>query len=469
MQSKPQIINPGLDWISIFLYLSLVFIGWLMVYSVYYSPKDTYNFLDLSTEMGRQTLWVLISLIAFVASLYLDWKFWNTFAIFFYAIGLLGLILVLIYGKEVNGAKAWLQIGGYSFQPVEFAKLGTILALSSYLSFHKGDLKNSRSIWISIGIFVLPMILILLQPDPGSALVFLSFFIILYKKGLNPSYYILAFILLAIFLLTLIYDSLTVLLIVSFVGYGIFLQGFGLNIRNILIFIATVITTFIIFKFLGIFFAFIPIAFALAICIFILVKNRTFGIMVLMLPAMALALGISYLTSFIFNQVLKPHQQERINVWLRPDKCDPRGSLYNLRQSKMAIGSGGLQGKGFLNGDMAKLKYVPEQDTDFIFSIIGEEQGFIGSIGIIFLFTLLVIRLIIIAERSRFEFIQVFVYGVAGFIFFHYFINIGMTMGVMPVIGIPLPFISRGGTSLLIFSIMVAIALRMDLARQRGS
>ena len=469
MRTKPQIVSTGFDWISLIVYFGLVIIGWLMVYSVNYTPEDSLSFLDLSTEMGKQTLWLGISIVAFIACLNIEWKFWNTFAIFFYAFGLLALIIVLIFGKEINGAKAWLHIGGYSFQPVEFAKFGTVMGLSSYLSFHKGDLKKARSIWISIAIFMGPVLLILLQPDLGSAIVFLSFFIILYKKGLNPAYYALAFILLAIFLLTLIYDSKTVLLIVSFIGYGVFLQSIGFNLRNIVVFVLTVITTVLLYNFTNIFWAYIPIGLALVISVFILVKNRVFSILGLMLPAMVFAVGISYLTSFIFDHVLKPHQQERINVWLRPEKCDPRGSLYNLLQSKMAIGSGGIEGKGFLEGDMTKLKYVPEQSTDFIFSTIGEEQGFIGSVGIIFLFTLLVIRLVIIAERTRFEFIQAFVYSVAGILFFHYFINIGMTIGVMPVIGIPLPFISRGGTSLLVFSVMVAIALRMDMARQRGT
>jgi len=203
--------------------------------------------------------------------------------------------------------------------------------------------------------------------------------------------------------------------------------------------------------------------------LFLLMKSRKFKIVGFVIPVLIFASAFSYTSSYVFDHFLRPHQQDRINVWLRPDKCDPRGSLYNIIQSKLAIGSGGFQGKGFLKGEMTKLDYVPEQSTDFIFTSIGEEQGFIGSLGVIILFTILLIRCIIIAERANLEFIRNYGYAVAGILFFHFTFNIGMTMGLLPVVGIPLPFISKGGSSLIAFSIMIAVLIKMDMARFRSN
>jgi rod shape determining protein RodA len=201
---------------------------------------------------------------------------------------------------------------------------------------------------------------------------------------------------------------------------------------------------------------------------FLAIKERQLRILTLILVSAFLTITLSYTTQYVFDNVLKPHQQERINIWLRPEKCDPRGPLYNLIQSKLAIGSGGFAGKGFLNGEMTKLNYVPEQSTDFIFSIVGEEQGFIGTASVIVLFVLLIIRSVVVAERAKLEFIRNYAYGIAGIFFVHTFVNIGMTMGLMPIIGIPLPLLSRGGTSLLIFSVMISVLIRMDASRYRS-
>lgn len=197
-------------------------------------------------------------------------------------------------------------------------------------------------------------------------------------------------------------------------------------------------------------------------------KEKNFKIIGLVIPLLTAMISFSYGTTYVFDKLLKPHQQDRINVWLRPDKCDPQGSLYNLIQSKMAIGSGGFQGKGFLKGEMTKLNYVPEQSTDFIFTTIGEEQGFIGVIGVVLLYTILLLRCIVIAERANLEFIRNYGYAVAGILFFHFFFNIGMTMGLLPVVGIPLPFLSKGGSSLIAFTLMIAVLIKMDMARLRS-
>jgi rod shape determining protein RodA len=198
-------------------------------------------------------------------------------------------------------------------------------------------------------------------------------------------------------------------------------------------------------------------------------KKGNYQLIILVFPLLLFGAGFSFGTSYVFDHVLKPHQQDRINVWLRPERCDPRGSLYNLIQSKLAIGSGGLAGKGFLKGEMTKLNYVPEQSTDFIFTTIGEEQGFIGCLGVIILFAILLVRCIYIAERSHLEFVRNYGYAIAGILLFHFTFNLGMTMGLLPVVGIPLPFISKGGSSLMAFSIMIAVLLKMDMARHRSS
>jgi rod shape determining protein RodA len=205
------------------------------------------------------------------------------------------------------------------------------------------------------------------------------------------------------------------------------------------------------------------------IYLFIQLKNRNFKILSFVIPVMVFSSIFSFGSSYVFDHFLKPHQQERINVWLRPEKCDPRGSLYNIIQSKMAIGSGGFAGKGFLQGEMTKLNYVPEQSTDFIFTSIGEEQGFIGSLGVIILFTVLLMRCIVIAERANLEFIRNYGYAVAGILFVHFVFNVGMTMGLLPVVGIPLPFLSKGGSSLIAFTIMIAVLIKMDMARFRSN
>ncbi|MBL0101320.1 MAG: rod shape-determining protein RodA [Saprospiraceae bacterium] len=213
----------------------------------------------------------------------------------------------------------------------------------------------------------------------------------------------------------------------------------------------------------------IPALLGFLVYVFLEFRKRNFKILSFVLPVLTVAILFSFTSSYVFDNFLKPHQQDRINVWLRPEKCDPRGSLYNIIQSKLAIGSGGLQGKGFLQGEMTKLDYVPEQSTDFIFTSIGEEQGFIGSLGVIILYTILLLRCIIIAERANLEFIRNYAYGVFGILLVHFTFNIGMTMGLLPVIGIPLPFLSKGGSSLLAFSLMIAVLIKMDLARFRSN
>lgn len=457
------------DWITLSVYFSLVLIGWFMVFSTVYDEKNPFAFIDITTTIGSQSLWLVISLVAFFTALTLDWKFWNTLAFPIYAITVLLLILVLFLGKEINGAKAWFSFGFFSIQPSEWAKFGTILAVSSYLSFFKTTASNINIIIVSLALFLGPALLILLQPDFGSSLVFLSFFILLYRRGLSPIVIILMFSVAAIFILSLIYGFYIVTVFLIFLASVSFIFEYEKTQRALLISLTTLlIIVFLLFQ-RETTYLILPSIVTFLSYGFVLLRNKNIKILSLVSPILTVAVLFSFTSSYVFDNFLKPHQQERINVWLRPEKCDPRGSLYNIIQSKLAIGSGGFQGKGFLKGEMTKLNYVPEQSTDFIFTSIGEEQGFIGSFGVIILYTILLIRCIIIAERANLEFIRNYAYGVAGILFFHFAFNIGMTMGLMPVVGIPLPFLSKGGSSLLAFSIMIAVLIKMDMARFRSN
>lgn len=437
-----------------------------MLYAVSYTELDNGRF-QFSSSIGRQTIWVGISLLAFAVIQLVDSRFWRTFAYPVYACAIVFLLLVLIVGAEVKGAKSWLAIGAFSFQPSELAKFATLLALCTYLGFFEMRLKDPRSQLIAVGLIIVPAFLILLQPDAGSALVFLSFFILFFREGMPGGYYAfgfyLALCLIAGFVFPLEQVALVIsagaILILSTViaprALGLSLAGvavmtnvavlYGLDIGNI-----TVLTIN------GLIFG---------IMMFLAWQARQRQMILSVPTIIAIGILITAGANFVFNDVLKPHQQDRINVWLQPDKCDPQGALYNIIQSKVAIGSGGLSGKGFLQGSMTKLNFVPEQATDFIFSTIGEEQGFLGTSAVILLYLALIMRIIYIGERGENVYLRHYAYGLGGMLFFHFFVNIGMTMGLVPVVGIPLPFISKGGTALLTFSIMISVFLRMAKSR----
>jgi len=461
--------NKTFDWITLSVYFSLVVIGWFMVFSTLYDPKAPYSFLDFTTPIGAQSLWVVISIFTFFSALTLDWKFWNTLAFPIYGVTILLLILVLFIGTEINGAKAWFRFGIFSFQPSEWAKFGTALAVASYLSFFKTSITNTNVFAISLALFMGPALLVLLQPDFGSSLVFLSFFILLYRRGMSPWIILVGMGLASIFIFSLVYTPYLVSVFLIFLSSAIFIFDFEKPQRAIIIVSSLLLVILFLLYQKELVYIIIPALAGLGFYLYLHLRTRNFKIVGFVLPVLAFASFFSFTSSYVFDQFLKPHQQERINVWLRPEKCDPQGSLYNIIQSKLAIGSGGFQGKGFLKGEMTKLDYVPEQSTDFIFTSIGEEQGFIGSLGVIILFTILLIRCVIIAERANLEFIRNYGYAVAGILFFHFAFNIGMTMGLLPVVGIPLPFISKGGSSLIAFSIMIAVLVKMDLARFRSN
>lgn len=460
-------IYRGLDWLTFSIYLCLVLVGWLMIFTVGYE-EGYYGVGDfLSRPAGKQTIWIGLSFLAMLLLYFIDWKFFQTFSYLFYAVSLILLVLVILFGTKINGAKSWFIIGGFSFQPSEFAKLGTCLALSSYLSSFSTTLRELKHQVTAIGLFIVPMLLILGQPDAGSAIVFTSFVILLFRAGMNSNIYIVGVFVAAVFILALMFPILNIILGLILGGIVILALGFkklrvpvlaGLGLIGVTSFLASI--------------DYVEYAIGLAIVALLVYswfewQNRKPRLVYFVASGLVVGCALVVTANYVFNNLLEKHHQERINVWLNPEKCDPRGALYNVNQSKIAIGSGGLQGKGFLQGVMTKLEYVPEQFTDFIFCTIGEEQGFAGSFSIMVLFFLLISRLVMVAERQRSTFSRYFCYGIAGIIFVHFFINIGMTMGLVPVVGIPLPFISKGGSSLLIFSIMIGLVLKFDSNRFR--
>lgn len=445
-------------------YIGLVIVGWMMIIAATSKSNDLS---DLSSEATKQGFFILISFVLIVGVSFIDWKFWRTFSYIFYSFSILSLIVVLIFGKNINGATSWFSIGGFSLQPSEFAKFATCLAMASFLSSYNANLKIFKSQVIAFGLMIVPIFLILLQPDAGSAIVFTSFLILFYRLGLSENFYIVSLTISALFIIALIYEPYYVILGFMTLGAGIFIY----NIKNerrrwVIGFTLLIVGTFLGLHFFELYKREIFVANFLLIPIvsFNLWRNGKKEIVKFLLPLIIFGGTLTYGANFAFNNILKPHQQSRINVWLNPSKA-PSDAIYNLRQSKLTIGSGELSGKGFLQGTRTKLDFVPEQSTDFIFCTIGEEQGFIGVFGIIVLYLLFLYRITVIAERQRSDFSRNYAYGVAGILFFHFFINIGMTMGLVMIIGIPLPFISYGGSSLLAFSLMIGVLLKLDSNR----
>lgn len=455
----------NLDWITFSLYICLILVGWLMIYTVGYDEgyaPGIGNFFN--TQVGKQTIWMGISLVSMVVIFIIDWKFWQTFSTIIYAIAMLLLILVIFFGVKIKGQVSWFNFGGIAFQPAEFAKFATCLALSSYLSSYGTSLKITRHRLIAVGLIALPIGLVMLQPDAGSALVFTSFIIMMFRAGMPSSYYLIGGFIVTILLLSLMFPISTILLGMILLSMIIFAANIKKPFYPVLgAFLVAMLSVFLSIKGFGLE-ALVGSGVILSTLAYLLWGDRKQRLVTIFYGFLLLGLGLSYSSSYAFNNFLKSHQKLRINAWLNPEKTGS-SELYQVLQSKYAIGSGGIQGKGFLQGVMTKLDYVPEQDTDFIFCTIGEEQGFLGSMSIMLLFLLLLYRLIIIAERQRSNFSRYYIYGIAGIIFVHFFINIGMTMGLAPVIGITLPYVSRGGSSLLIFTLMVALVLKLDSNR----
>lgn len=454
------------DWISLTIVMSLMIIGLMMIYAAGYQPDAAATF--FSTQAGRQAVYAAIGVTILLGCQLIDWKFWSGFAYPFYASTTTLLVLVLVIGSTIKGSTSWFNIGGVSFQPSELAKVGTIMALASFLSHSRTRLADTRDLMVASGIILLPTLLVLLQGDAGSAIVFLSIFIILFREGMVIWVPGLLTLLAVLFTLALRFDPMTVLPLLLMAGGGVLLAGMRRKAIHIRVLVAALGLSVVLLALHMPSFILIVSAALLGYAVVEGFLLKQFRSVILVTTGVMMLFGFTYTSSYLFDKILEPHQQERVKVWLKPEDCDPRGSLYNILQSKTAIGSGGFGGKGFLKGSMTKLNYVPEQSTDFIYSIIGEEHGFIGSIAVIILFVILMFRAINIGERASIPFIRHYAFGVTGVVFTHFFINIGMTMGIMPVIGIPLPFISSGGSSLLGFSLMLGILISLDASWMRS-
>jgi len=469
MKRTTKLIN-NIDYITIGLYFLLVLMGWLNIYSAVYNDQHTSIF-DISQRYGKQLMWIGASVVLITIILLIDSSFFPMFSYPIYIFTVLLLIAVLLFGKEVNGARSWFQIGGFRLQPAEFTKFATNLAFAQFLSSYNFKLLKIKNLTIVSFILFFPALLILLQNDTGSALVYFSFVLVLYREGLPGSILLIGLLLAVIFIVTLVANVFAVsimLLIITLVAYLFIRKRINEVIKASAIILGISSIFWGIAYLLNIeldsqYYLFIGIGISSIVFFRYAFKNKLNYIFVLA----AIVIGgifFSFSVNYIFDNVLESHQRDRINDLLGIE-FDPLGAGYNVNQSKIAIGSGGFAGKGFLQGTQTKYDFVPEQSTDFIFCTVGEEWGFLGTSAVLIIFGLFLIRLIIIAERQRSTFSRVYAYGVVSIFFFHIAVNVGMTIGIAPVIGIPLPFFSYGGSSLWAFTILLFILLRLDANR----
>lgn len=414
MRQKDNILV-RIDWLMILLYFLLVGIGWMSIYSAAYNDDPSVSVLDL--PYGRQQIFIGFSIALVVLLMALEAKFYERFASIIYMVSLLSLIGLFAFGKTISGATSWYSFGGFSLQPSEFAKAATALALAKFLSDIQTNIKLLNHQLKAFLIVFLPALIIVPQPDPGSALVYTAFLFVLYREGLSPIYLLLGFIAAFLFVLTLVLSPLYVSII------------------------------------------------SLIIIGFLFLKNRkrkpNKWLYILSLIA---CIGLSYSVNYIFNNVFEQRHRDRFNIVLGKE-VDNKGIGYNTNQSEITIGSGGWAGKGWLNGTQTKGGFVPEQHTDYIFSTVGEEWGFLGSAFVIGLFIALILRVLSRAEKQKSKFSRIYGYSVAAIFFIHFLVNIGMVIGVFPTVGIPLPFFSYGGSGLWGFTILLFIFIKLDANR----
>lgn len=409
---KNQSVRSHIDWISVFLYITLVLMGWINIYSSSL-PVDGDTTFDFAEVYGKQLIFIILTLPLIIVLLAIDGKFYEKYAVIFFAGSLLLLAGLFVFGKEVKGQTNWYAFGPISFQPAEFAKIATSLALAKYLSDVQVSLKDLSRQWQVFGIILLPVLLIV-PHDPGSALIFSVFFLVLYREGLPAGYLWTGFGAVAIFMLSLVVDVWTIIA-GAFAIIAIHYYRSRLADRNIV------------------------------------------GSALTFVAITAFTLSVGY----VFENVFQQHHRDRFNILLGKE-VDLRGVGYNVNQSKIAIGSGGWLGKGFLEGTQTKGGFVPEQHTDYIFTTVGEEWGFAGCVVVIVLFVSLILRLIYLAERQKTKFSRVYGYCAAGVLFIHFVVNLAMVVGIFPTIGVPLPFFSYGGSGLWAFTILLFIFLKMD-------
>ena len=469
MNSRSNNLLANIDWVSILLYLLLVLIGWLNIYAAVYDENHSSIF-DISQKYGKQLVWIGAAFVLAFLVLLTDSKFFTTFSMVIYGIMIFLLIAVLFLGTETKGARSWFEIGDFRIQPAEFAKFATNLAIAYVMSRHNFKVMRFSSL-LTIGlILALPAGLIILQNDTGSALVYSSFILVLFREGLHGSILLLCFVAAAIFVMALLYSPFTVLLVIiggSLIAFYYYRHDIR-ELFQIILFIGCGFGLFALIKWIfnlsiSDYYMLLIVYVITSITAIYPIYKRKMKNMIPLLLISWLCVGAAPSVNYVFDH-LQSHQQDRINELLGI-KVDPKGTGYNVTQSKIAIGSGGLLGKGFLQGTQTKLNFVPEQSTDFIFCTVGEEWGFMGSMIVVALLTAFILRIIKLAERQRSSFSRIYGYGVASILFFHVAVNIGMTIGMVPVIGIPLPFFSYGGSSLWSFTILIFIFLRLDANR----
>lgn len=459
----------SIDWFTIILYVLLVGFGWLNIYAANTEP-DTPFLLDLNKEFTKQLIWIGISIITIGVLLLADSKFFVEFAYIFYIFSVLLLIIVIFVGVEVNAARSWFQIGSMRFQPMELAKVSTALAIARTMSRFQFSFNNYANVFRLFLLWVTPMAIIVLQNDTGSALVFLAFLIMFFREGMTPYIILFGIIAIAVFIATMLISNE---LILSILFGSMLVHLIYKKVRKETVFAALitaiifVVAEFVIKTSTGEsrpFQALLIGVLAGSIYLGFIGLSKRLKQVFISLVLLWGAIGFAYSTDHIFEKVLTDYQRTRILVMLGL-KEDPLGAGYNVNQSKIAIGSGGFTGKGFLQGTQTKFNFVPEQSTDFIFCTVGEEWGFIGSAAVIILFTILLLRIIYLAEQQHSDFSRIYGYSVASIFFIHMVINIGMTIGLAPVIGIPLPFFSYGGSSLWGFTMLLFIFLKLDINR----
>lgn len=468
-----------LDWLTIGIYLILVIAGWFSIYASSYD-FDQVGMTDFSSRSGKQMIWIFASLLLGFLLLLIESDWYEVFAYWVYLIFILLLVVTLFLAKDIRGSHSWLELGPVSLQPAEFAKFATALAVAKRVASQNFNLTRPLDLLRALGLIFLPVALIILQKETGSALVFFAFFLVLYREGMSGFVLFAGFCAILFFVLQVrygdVYWELTslgevvVLLLILLFSY-ILLYNYKKGRQNlkvmsivsiVLLMAGFVVSRFVEFNLSWLLLGVIIVNLLLLLALYMKYRAGTYLLIILYAAG---SIVFSYSLDYVFDEVLKPHQQIRIRVTLGMID-DPSGAGYNVNQSKIAIGSGGVTGKGFLNGTQTKLKYVPEQDTDFIFCTIGEEKGFLGTAAVMLAFLVFILRIIFLSERQKSTFNRVYGYCVASILFFHLLINIGMVIGITPVIGIPLPFFSYGGSSLWAFTLLLFVFLRLDASRK---
>ncbi len=408
-----QSVISNVDWLTIFIYAVLVFLGWLNIYSASL-PDEATSIFDLGQIYGKQILFIGLSIPLIIVLLSIDAKFYEKYAVVFYCIGILSLLGLFVFGKSIKGQTNWYQFAGFGLQPSEFVKTATALLLAKYIAEAQPTFETLKEQAIGMGIFMFPVLLILMQPDMGSAMIFMTLFLVLYREGFPGWYLWTGFVAIILFFLALLFEPLFILIGIAIAVIIHFITNKKINRNPFIYLIVTVVM-----------------------------------------------IGFVYSVDYVYDSVLEPHQKDRINVLIGED-VDMKKEGYNLNQSKIAIGSGNWTGKGFLEGTQTKGGFVPEQHTDYIFTTVGEEWGFAGCMVVIGLFVTLFFRILYLAEQQKTAFPRIYGYCVAAFLFMHFFVNVSMLIGLFPTIGVPLPFFSYGGSSLIAFTIMLFIFLKLD-------